>query len=350
MLKINKKVIAKLEKVYAINWFRLNKEKTYLIAATEKKGKCLLFASPDWHVSTVWDNPGGSMQVVPLCEYTNTVSLIAIQKFYPGFKSEKASIVYAEPVNNISNNWKVKEIIGLPFVHRIGVVKANNYPHIIASTICSGKKFEDDWSRPGSTWVCKIPLEPFSGRWSFKAILSGIRKNHGMYLNKNMGKDIIYISGTEGVFAIKIPDREYESWSYEHLIFSEVSEICLFDIDDDGRDEMVTIEPFHGNNLAIYKISDGKWHPVYKMLVNFGHVLWCGKIFGHCYILIGNRGGKKDLILLRIVKNSPIKMEKIIIDEGIGPTQLDVIRQSSNYFILSANNYKGEIAFYSLTK
>ncbi len=348
MLKISKKVISKLEKVYAINWFRLDKEKTYLLAATEKKGKCLLFASPDWRASTVWDNPGGSMQVVPLLEYTKRISLIAIQKFYPGFNSENASIVYAEPMSNISNNWKVKEVADLPFVHRIGIVKANNYPSIIASTICSGKKFEDDWSRPGSVWVCEIPRRPFNGHWSFKIILSGIRKNHGMYLNTD--KDIIYISGTEGVFAIKIPDKGDESWSYEHLIFSEVSEVCLFDIDDDGKEEMITIEPFHGNNLIIYKFIDEKWHPVYKMSVNFGHVLWCGKIFGLYYILIGNRGGKKDLLLLQIIKGSPIKTKKIIIDEGIGSTQVDVIKQSSNYFILSANNYKGEIALYSLTQ
>ena len=44
-----------------------------------------------------------------------------------------------------------------------------------------------------------------------------------------------------------------------HRIFDhEVSEFGFVDFDGDGVDEIVTIEPFHGENFVIYKMIAGQ--------------------------------------------------------------------------------------------
>ncbi len=55
-MKVNKKVLAKLESVYAVSSIELD-GKVYFLAATEGHGACLLFTPPDWEMSHVWDGP-----------------------------------------------------------------------------------------------------------------------------------------------------------------------------------------------------------------------------------------------------------------------------------------------------
>ena len=55
------------------------------------------------------------------------------------------------------------------------------------------------------------------------------------------------------------------------------------DIDGDGKEEIMTIEPFHGNTINVYKLKDGKYEVdyTYPNEIDFAHALvgttLCGK-------------------------------------------------------------------------
>ena len=75
------------------------------------------------------------------------------------------------------------------------------------------------------------------------------------------------------------------------------------DLDGDGTPEFVTIEPFHGDTLAVYRRDgQGKIAKAWSYPLAFGHVVWAGSVLGQRAILAGNRAGDKDLLLLRHIE------------------------------------------------
>jgi len=345
-MKIEKYILCKLDQVYAVSPIQIN-SKEYFLAATENAGPCFLFHPPDWKKSIVWDGPGGTMNIVPLNNQKKI--FLAIQKFFPIFQSEKAGIVLAKARENLYKNWEVTRVLDLPFVHRIIIVYIQNIPFLIASTLCGGKNYQDDWSKPGAVYVGTISNN-LKRKWNIQAILNGISKNHAMYLTIIDEQQAILVGGHQGLFKIIVPNKSDSVWKYEYLINHEISDVCASDLDNDGRKEIITIEPFHGDKMVIYKEISGKWKTVYEMDINLGHVLWSGKIFGDTCILLGNRGKEKSLNLLVLDDKEDIKMRSIEIDINIGPTQISVIHKKDHVLVLSANHAAGEVVVYKLSR
>jgi len=344
-MKIEKRILAELETVYAVSTNRLKGE-MYFMVATEGYGKCLLFSPPDWKVSTIWEEPGGTLKLIPI--QGKNGSFLAIQGFLPIFQSENASIVYVEPPEVVSNPWKVKKVIDLPFAHNIDIVKVGDSLFLVASTLCGGKEFEDDWSKPGTVYAGQIP-ETSNAEWSIIPILEGVSKNHGMHVKRSQGRQVIFVSGTEGVFMLQVPEEPGAPWNHKCLIDHEVSDLYVSDIDDDGDDEIITIEPWHGNQIVIYKLIEGGWKPVRRESINYGHVIWAGKILNESCIIAGGRAGEKELVLLYPQKDITLPMKRVIIDENVGPTTLVVVNKTNYDIICCANHGVGEVALYQLS-
>ena len=344
-MKVKKRILANLDGVYVVNSIVLDGQ-LYFLAATEKRGKCLLFQPDEWKASVLWDTPGGCMSIVAVPGRQKTI--MAIQGFLPIFQSESAGIVYGHARGKATSVWDVNRVIDLPFVHRIEIVCPAGQPHVIAATVCNSKEFQDDWSKPGAVYISRIPEDP-SAKWTVEPILENVRKNHGMHLNSLNGVDSVFISGQEGLYQILVPSEPQDKWQVNHLIDHEISDIYLGDIDADGIDEIVTIEPFHGNKLVIYKYLKERWISVYQTDLSFGHVVWIGNIQGRPAIIAGNRDNDKELVLLRPKSNNLNEMERLVIDKAIGPTQIAVIKRDGLDLILSANNGIGQVALYEIS-
>ncbi len=343
-MNITKRKLAQLEMVYSVCSIQIS-GKTHFLAATESYGKCLLFSPPDWKASVVWDGPGGSMNLVPIPKGER--AFLAIQEFFPIFQSQKAGIVYVEANNVLTKPWRVRRVLALPFVHRLGVVMVGSHPYIIVATLCGGKDFQDDWSKPGAVYAGALPEDPLE-KWSIQPILQGVSKNHGMHVTNIEERAVVLITGQEGVFSIYIPRDPAEEWHHKRLIDNEVSDIYTADIDGDGVLEIITIEPFHGDRLGVYKHLSGSWKAVFAMSINFGHVVWSGNILGRPAILVGNRGGAKELGLLYPKTHGSFIMDLQVLDEQIGPAQIAVVHRQDCDLILSANHDVGEIVLYEL--
>ena len=66
----------------------------------------------------------------------------------------------------------------------------------------------------------------------------------------------------QGVFEV-VPMKN-EQWQINCILEKSVGEIAWCDIDNDGIDEMMTIEPFHGDSMKIYKSTEGKYSESYS--------------------------------------------------------------------------------------
>jgi len=344
-LIIKKQTLAKLNKVYAVSTIQLG-GCIHFLAASEGHDRCLLFTSPDWEASVVWDGPGGCMSLVPVPEHEG--ALIAIQEFFPIFRSENAGIVYVEVGKTITDPWHVKRVLDLPFAHRIAIVRVSKVFYLVAATLCGGKDFQDDWSKPGTVYVGPIPNNP-SDKWLLKPILKGISKNHGMHVTTLNKRQVVMISGKEGLFMLQVPENLSSRWECERLLEHEVSDVYSFDLDNDGISEIVTIEPFHGNSLVVYKNMSKKWQPVFETSMDFGHVVWAGRILGESAIIGGFRGGSKELFLLCPKAPDLKDFSRRTLDEGVGPTQIAVVHKQECDLILSANHGQNEVTLYRLT-
>lgn len=54
--------------------------------------------------------------------------------------------------------------------------------------------------------------------------------------------------------------------------------------------------------------------------------------------------------MLRVKSKDPLKFEEITIDEGVGPSNVDVVKAFGREFILSANREQGIAALYEVIK
>lgn len=309
-MKIIKHHLASLEEVYTVCLLKLD-GKTHLLAATEAHGPCLLFQAPQWRASTVWNGPGGTMGMVPL--EAKRGSFLAIQEFFPVFQSECAGIVYVEAGPALEKPWKTHRLLDLPFVHRFDVVSVEGQRYLVAATLCGGKKFQEDWSNPGAVYAGPVPGNR-SGEWSLKPILEGLSKNHGLHITRLDEKLVVLVSGQEGLFRIDVPPQWRSDWHHEQLLDHEISDISTLDVDGNGCPEIISIEPFHGDGLVVYKQNSRGWESVLDMPMDFGHVVWGGPILGRPAIVAGNRGGEKELFFLFPTFGKNRGMEKVVID------------------------------------
>jgi len=344
-MRVIKTTLCRLESVYAVTAVGINQE-THLLAASEGRGPCLLLSPPNWTASVVWDGPGGTLEVIPLAGRNGAI--VAIQNFFPVYRSENACVVYAEPSGDIRDPWKVEKILDLPFVHRIAVVRIEEKDVLIAGTLCGEKESQDDWSSPGAVYAGEVAYN-VHGEMSISCVLGNLTRNHGMRKARLGNQEVVLVSGAEGVFVIRKPKTLSESWITERVIATEVSDVYVGDLDNDGAVEILTIEPFHGDEVVLYKdVGANGWAPVFRTQAEFGHVVWGGSIFGKGSIIIGSRGGRKDLALLTVTSLDPYRVERTTIDKDVAPTAIEVLHHQHGEWIFSANHGANEVALYEL--
>lgn len=159
------------------------------------------------------------------------------------------------------------------------------------------------------------------------------------------GLEHLCVSGVEGVFSIGLsPQNRLELIP---LFEKEVSELSFIDLDDDGKSELITIEPFHGNVLNIYKGIKGAWKLKFTAPLSFGHGLSSGFFNGDPVVLVGNRRGTGNLEMFTIDDLDKGFVNKHVIEMDAGPTQTQVFSFGNQDYLLSANQKKNEVALYS---
>lgn len=325
--------------VYTVNAFEsASGTKIAIGPETDKSPWILSYPSADSEEIT--NCLGGVMSMVPVTE--NGEVLISVMGLFPGFNGNRGGIF--SHVRNACG-WVTEKLFHLPFAHRCEILEDEGLHHVFMASVSRNKTAIDDWSYPGELYHGVYDLSD-GCLHNVTCINSNIHKNHGMikYGGLINGRECILVSGQEGIFAYSIKDQKV----VEHKIFDgEVSEFAFVDIDNDGMTELVTIEPFHGDSLHIYRKEDTKWTEFYSKRLSFGHGLSAGTIGGIPLIVVGSRRGVASLEFLTSDEDSG-EIIRIYEETGAGTTQSLISKFIDGDCIICANQQKEEVAMYKL--
>ena len=342
-MQYKKHTISRLTMPYPLGTLVRNGERC-VVAATEDHGPIMIARPPYGEAAEMVPGPGGCMALVADEEQPGT--LYAIMGCFIGYKFQSGGIyrIGPEPGN------AAEKLIGLPFAHRIDLVDRGGTRYMIAATLAADKSEPSDWSRPGTLYASRVPRQ--TGEvWNLVPVLEGIHRNHGLLVSPFMGRRSVLVSGTEGLFAADL-EASGDDWGFRQVIGREISEIAVSDVDGDGKDELITIEPFHGNSVSVYKPASGQWQKVWEAELDFGHCLLAGKINGAPSILVSNRAGSRDLLLFQFDGHSArgdadfAEPQRFVVDPGAGSANMLVMSHDGADCIFAANQVAGEIVSY----
>ena len=347
-MNIRKSKIADLTLCYWVTTLVINDEEHFL-AASEKEFPCLLFDKYGRQVCKIWDGPGGTMTAVQLPgDEGKDGSFLATHRMYSPNNCKEASIVLCYPEGG---EWKVKTLAHMPGVHRFDVITRNGCSYLFACTIKSDYEYKDDWRFPGRVFVCTLPKDlkalPEGEELSFRTIKDGMTKNHGYTRDYQNGIQTAIVSSEEGIFRFTPPDSPDGEWLIDTLSDEPTSDAVMIDFDGDGEKEMLTLSPFHGDTLKIFKLKNKKFEAVYEYpeKLPFLHAICMAEYNSRPAAIIGNRKGNRDLFMVRYTDG---KYVIDILDHDVGSANACSEQIDGKTIIVSANREINEVAYYTL--
>lgn len=280
-----------------------------VICGTINEGPGIRFNPDGSNIETLWTGPGGTMTILPLGQEDR---YYVTQGFFRNFNAKTAKIVLVQ--KDCSGAWKTINISDLPYLHRFCLVETGGKQFILGSTLSGDKKDLNDWSIPGKVYIAPIGCD-YAEPLEFRPILEGLARNHGMDKGQLNGRDVVIVTGDEGAFVIDVPRDVTGEWRTERIIEGGISDVRILDIDNDGTDELITIETFHGDTLNVYKENAGKWEKIYTYPTPLGHGIWTGTIFNKPGIIVGYRKANEAILLLTKNNKTRFSLDAFVIDE-----------------------------------
>ncbi len=343
-MKFNKIHCDDMTRCYCASHIEIDGELVALFASEDPTSVCHAYSGENFeHKEVVWDNAGGCMSIIPIPNKKN--EFLAVQEFYLKVNPSLAKIVWGKYEKE--TGWVIKDVLHLPYLHRFDIYRKNGINYFIGATIAEDKKDKEDWSKSGQIFAGVLPDDPTKGI-ELNKIVDGCFRNHGYCRGEFEGSVCGYFASDQGVLRVTPPDQLDGDWHVEKIMEGRISEIAFVDINNDGIEEMMTIEPFHGNTMKIYKLKDGKYECdfVYPYEIDFAHTLVGTKFCGKNSFLGGVRRVNAELFVIQYIDN---KYEVTIIENGVGPANIDVVHRENDDIIIAANHTKNEAAIYVAT-
>jgi len=341
-MRVKKQELSELLRCYATRAFIVDGELSLFYASEEKGYPCYEFFGENFsNKRIVWESGGGCMSILPIPHKEN--EFLAILDFYLKDTPSKSRLVWGR---KDGDQWVIRDMLHLPFLHRFEIFEINNELHFIGATIADNKNSKDDWSLPGSIYTGVFPKD-FNQGLEVAKLSTGYYRNHGLTKNMENGKEVVYMSSDYGVIRITPPYEE--DWKIEKVLEGNISEIAIGDIDGDGNNELITIEPFHGDTIRIYKLINDEYKQIYTYdnPIDFGHAVVFCTLEGKPTFLAGIRRLDCELVAFQFRDG---EIEKKVIDTGGGPANIFVYNADHHDLILSANHTENKAVVYVVEK
>ena len=352
-MKIEKKVISNLNKCYAMSELARKGEHCFRVAA-EKKDPCYLFAEDGTLLDTVWTEPGGVMTMVPVPGTEG--QFLATHQFYSPNDSKNAKIVIA--AEKPEGGWEIRTLCDAPFVHRFGILNRNGVNYLLVCCLKSGHEYKNDWRFPGACYASELPkdLSVFNEnhQLTLEPIMEDMLRNHGYSQIKLNGHDAAVVGCEEGTFLFCPPFAPGRDWEIQQLCAVPASDSVLIDFDGDGKLELGTISPFHGNSLVIYHLDEfGNYVPCWKYdapekETEMLHATWAGTMLGKPTWCVGWRKGTKCTIAITY-EDGAYKTEFIDKDTGCA-NLMHFVNAAGQDVLVGTNREIDEVAMYTITE
>ncbi len=352
-MRVEKKVISNLEKCYAMAELQYQGRHGFLVAA-EKNNPCYLFSEEGERLETVWTGPGGVMTMVQVPGSDG--QFLSTRKFYSPNDSREASIVIATPKGK--DDWEIRTLCDAPFVHRFGILRRNGIRYLLVCCLKTGHEYKNDWRFPGACYAAVLP-EDLSGfdadhQLQLTKIKDGLLRNHGYCLIKWNGHDAALVGCEQGTFLFAPPVNPDAPWDIRQICSIPASDSVLLDFDGDGKPELGTISPFHGNSLTIYHLDEfDNYVPCWKLPLpesetEMLHATWAGTLVGKPTWVVGWRKGTRQTVAITC-EDGAYKTELIDKDTGCA-NLLHFVNAKGQDVLVGTNREIDEAAMYIVTE
>lgn len=350
-MQYQKQVIATdMPKCYAIGMFDGRDGRGFLVGV-EKEGPTRRFSLDGSQVDVPAEGPGGVMTITQVPGRDD--QFLSTTEFYsPNCGGNDARISSYTLTPN--GSWACRTLCDLPYVHRFGIVfGADGTMWLLACSIKSACAYKEDWRFPGRVFGAPLveSLESYDEDYQLELteLSDNQLKNHGFYLPSD--RSFALVSTNDGVFRYVAPEKVGEPWGIERILKEPTSDIALVDFDGDGRDELLTLSPFHGETLSVWHLDDaGEYQLAWRDPVErpFLHAIWGGRLCGEPCAIVGHRKGERDL--LRVFFDAEKGYQLELIDHDRGPTNVWVYNDGTTDRIIAANRETDEVALYACSK
>lgn len=341
-MKIEKIHLDDIRRCYSASHITIDNKFYALLASEDPNSLCMAYSGKDFsEKEVVWKDRGGCMSIIPIPGKNG--EFLAVNEFYLKVSPSLAKIVWGK---RTENGWEIKDLFSLPYIHRFDIYNVNGVNYFIGATIAKDKQHKEDWSLPGQIYVAKLP-DDLTQEIHLEKIYDDCYRNHGYAQGVYEGKVCGYFASDQGVVRVMPP---YDGkWTIEKILDGKISEIAFSDVNNDGQLEMMTIEPFHGNQMKIYKLVNGKYELdyTYPTEIDFAHTLVGTTICGVNSFVGGVRRVEAELFIIQYHNG---QYEVTIVEKGVGPANLTVVNFEDEDIIISANHTKDEAAIYRITK
>ena len=339
-MKFRKEKLADITRCYCVSSVMVDGELHLAFASEGEGGPCYTFHGPDFsRRETVWESGGGTMSFVPVPGREN--EFLATQRFFPGFKAEGAKVVWGVWENG---GWTVRDFCAIPYLHRFDLLRRNGVTHFLGASLCSSKREREDWSDPGKVFTGILP-QSWDGRLETRVLAQGLTKNHGYWRGGSREAPVGYVACDSGLFRATPPETAGGSWGWEEVIRAPISDVAVWDLDGDGREEYAILHPFHGDCFDL--VRPGEEAPLYQYpgKPTLSHAVWAGSLNG---IPAGVGGFREDDAALFVVTYNQAagRYDTQIIEEGCGTTNVAVVSTPRGDAIAAANKKLHEAAIY----
>ncbi len=351
-MQITKQIIASLPLAYSIAVIPPEQPggPVSIAAGSEGDGPLLYMPYPGAEPEVLASAPGGFISLQPWLSLQGRF-LLASTDFKPTFQAAECSL-WAYPLDAAQGQPPIC-LGAMPYAHRIAAAICHRKPMLLASTLCSGKAYREDWSQPGGIFMARLP-ETLGGSLEWRQLAHGLTKNHGMdyaQLGGAYGNGYL-VSAMEGLFFLRLPDDLGAKCRLEQLAEGEHSDAFAFDWRGCGVADVFAIRPFHGHILSRYRFEGGVWRErIIADDLPFGHVVWAGIFLGKPALIAGARRGAEDLRLYRTSNPDADVFTHELIDEGVGAAQLQVVASSPDRAQLFVSGRgMGQVLVYTCTR
>lgn len=345
-MKIEKRVISNLTLCYCVTPVVWQGE-PHFIVASEKEYACLLFDRYGTQVDTVWELPGGTMSAVQVPDVDG--AFLATHRFYSPNNAKEASIVLSKYDGKA---WEIRTVVELPHVHRFDILTRDGVQYLLACCLKRDYEYKDDWRFPGYTLAGRLEegwmRRPEGEMVALSVVKDNMLKNHGYSRHMHNGIMTGVVSSEEGVFRFTPPAAGQTQWTIEQLTSEPASDAVFVDFDGCGEEELLTIAPFHGDTMTVYKKGpQGYSHAfVYPEKIPFAHAICGATICGKPSAVVGHRKGNRDLLLVTFERG---EYRVTVLDHDVGSANVMHCVVDGKDVLVSANREINEVAYYTLT-
>ena len=338
-MKIEKVFLDEMYRCYSTMSMNLDGQLHLFYASEEKGYPVYAYPFEDLkHRKTVFESAGGVMSMIPLPHVDN--QFLAIRDFYLKETPSHARLCWV--TYDQATGFKSHDLFHIPYLHRFQLLEVEDRLYLLAATIAEKKEHKEDWSTPGKIYYAELPRD-LTQTFELKVLVEGLTRNHGCYLANDQSG--VYFASDEGILKVTPPKKTTDAWAIEKILEGRISEMAFSDLDQDGIEEMITIEPFHGNAIHIYKKIDEEYRVVYTYPheIDFAHTLVGTSLRGVNSFVGGIRRINSDLFIIQYVNGAYVTN---VVDKLVGPANLAVTHLKDCDLIHSANHTHNHAAVY----